>query len=93
MLDLIDQSRSPQAGDEARGIVDRRIPRVVIVKGQGRHGVVPSDDVASQRRLADLAGAGNKDDPRIGERLQDQRSCVALVHAVHHNGASVRRWL
>jgi hypothetical protein len=68
-----------QAGDEAGGIRQRSIPCGLVVERVGGHRILTSDDLARQRRLADLSRSGDEHDSRVTERFDDERADPAGI--------------
>ena len=75
MLDLIDHRWPTEARDEACGVVAGGLAGGPIVERHEAHRVVAvrPRDVGHERRLADLPGSGEEDDPRVVEALCHER--------------------
>jgi hypothetical protein len=62
-VNLIDERRPSDVGDEASRIRDRCLARRRVVEVEGLHRMLAGDDLGGQRRLADLPRARDEHDP------------------------------
>ena len=90
MVDLIDERRAVQSGDEAGRVALGGVTRgrVVEVELAHRPAATRTGDLANEGRLADLACAGDEDDARVIDPFLDERFHASIDHACH--GAAVR---
>lgn len=67
--------------NEAGRIRQSRLPSRLVVQTELRGRTILAHYLPRERALAHLAGATNEHDARVGKRLEDERSCVALEQA------------
>jgi hypothetical protein len=86
-VDLVDERRTVQAGDEAGGIGVGGLPCGRVIEGQLAHRSLPgrTGDLADQGGLADLPRSRDEDDARIVDPRGDQRLHVPLDQARHRD--------
>ena len=78
-LNLVDERRMRQAGDEPAGVGKRGLARRLVVEGQHRGDGVRCGYLSRERALAYLAGAHDEDDPGVAQRLVYERADGAWI--------------
>jgi len=68
-VNLVDERRMRQAGDEPAGVGKRGLARRLVVQRQHRGDGVRCGYLSRERALAYLAGTHDEDDPGVAQRL------------------------